>query len=224
MPVNSAVGPMKTYLRPFIVSEKKRLKQEVTCTPGLIIFGLMCSGLVLKLFHFLVTKLAQSHPFFTPFWWWFLPWLVLMITLVVRIEKGRKGRGQTKADLLAGNAFCHLVQTEEAIEIKQQEDEGPGYFIKTKEGEVLFIRGQFLERYVSRMRFPWMSFEMVETPNSRFFLGLRKLGETLKPSFVREPLSYDEARSFGFKNFSVLPLNFESLKVKPAGGPIVTAT
>ena len=214
---------MKTYLRPFIVSEKKRLKQEVAWTPGMIIFGLMCSGLVLKLFHFLVTKLAHSHPFFGPFWWWLLPWLALMIFLVVSIETGRKGRRQTKADLLAGNAFCHLVEVEEAIEVKEQEDEGPGYFIKTKEGETLFIRGQFLERYVSRMRFPWMIFEIVETPNSKLFLGLRKLGEPVKPALIREPLSWDEARRFGFKNFSVHPVKFESLKIKSAARTGVTA-
>src|SRR5215470_18791116 len=113
---------MKSYTRPFIVSERKRLQQEISWTPGLVIFGLICAGLVLKLFQFLISKLAVSYPFFKPFWWWVGPWLALMAVLIIMMETGRKGRRQTRADLLAGNALCHLVETVEAIAIQEQED------------------------------------------------------------------------------------------------------
>jgi hypothetical protein len=182
----------------------------------MIIFGLMCAGLVLKLFQFLVSKLAASWPFFKPFWWWLVPWVLLMVFVVVRMETGRRGRRQNKADLEAGDAFCYSVEAIEAIAIQEQEDEGPGFFIKTSEGEVIFMQGQYLERYVMRQHFPWSSFEIVETPGSKLFLGLRKLGEPLKPSFTREPLSWEEAKAFGFGDFRVLTAtDFESLKTKP---------
>ena len=155
---------MKTFTRPFTVSERKRLQQEVSWTPGMIVFGLMCAGLVLKLFQFLASKLAASHPFFKPIWWWLVPWALLVVFLVVRMETGKKGRRQNKADLQAGNALCHLVETVEAIAIEEQEDEGPGFFLRTAEGEILFMQGQYLDRYVMRQHFPWSRFEIVETP------------------------------------------------------------
>ena len=206
---------MKTLLRPFTAREKAELKKEVTWPVGMVIFGLMCAGLLLKGFQFLHAKVAEGFPAIRPAWYWVIPWLMLVAALYFSAEWSVKGRRRTRADLLGGNAAVHPIEAVEVIKVEEQEDEGPSYFVKTAEGETLLLRGQYLDRY-TRQSFPWRSFEIVETPGSRRFLGLRRSGDPLTPSFVRQPFTWEEMKRFGFQNFRALDIDFEKLKTNEA--------
>jgi hypothetical protein len=202
---------MNTSSRPFTTKEKAELKKEASLPVGVVIIALLCAGLLLRLLHLLHSKLADAFPIIRPVWWWIIPWAALVGLAYFAAEWSAKGRRRTKSDLLAGNAACHLIEAVEVIEVEEQEDEGPSYFVKTTEGESLLLRGQYLERY-KRQSFPWRSFEIVETPSARRFLGLRRLGEPLKPSFVRQPFTWEEMKQFGFGKFRVVDIDFEKLK------------
>jgi hypothetical protein len=209
---------MKTYLRPFTVSEKKALRDEVAWTPGMRAFLIACAVLLLFFFHFIHSKLAFSSPLLASDYWWIASWTILMGLLYYSSEWSSKGGRVKRRELLNGQALCCRVEAVDAIEVLEQEDEGPSFFVETAEGEVILFRGQFLDRWKGK-KFPRKTFEIVETPESKTFLGFSSLGEPLPPSFVRQPLTYDEAKKWGFNwNYKVLDTDFDGLKVNKSTG------
>ncbi len=52
---------------------------------------------------------------------------------------------------------AHRIDAVEAIEVDEQEDEGPSFFIKTVDGQVILFTGQYLNRLKAR-GFPWKPF------------------------------------------------------------------
>jgi hypothetical protein len=146
--------------------------------------------------------------------WWLTP-LVLLIGVVlfwVITRSGSRAFGEkVKDDLRRGEAAVHRVDVIDAIEVEELEDEGPSFFIKTTEGTILYFAGQYFYRYQKR-KFPWKSFEIIEAPSSKVFFALKPLDSQFKPSYIRKPLSWEQAKRFGFQNYRTVDVDFNSLK------------
>ena len=122
-------------------------------------------------------------------------------------------RRKIRQDLAGGVAAVRRVSAVDAIEVEEAEDEGPAYFILTRDGQTLHVAFRELARYKSR-GFPWTEFEFIEAPQSNTFFSIKKVGETLEPSQVQPPLNWSEMKRLGGfnKHYQVLDIEFEKLK------------
>jgi hypothetical protein len=155
--------------------------------------------------------------------WWIVPTLAFATWLYLiskRWTGGHAFRRKVRSDLQRGTAAVHRISVVDAVEVHEQEDEGPTYFILTEEGRVMFFAGQYLDKY-RRKGFPWRTFEIVETPDSRIFLDLEAAGEPVEPSSRREPLSWEETKRLGIvkAKYGTLEVDFASVK-DPALRPL----
>jgi hypothetical protein len=154
----------------------------------------------------------------THFLWWLLPTLAVMAVVYIRSKRwtgGAEFRRQIRADLARGVAEARRFEIAEAVKVEEREDEGPSFFLKTADGQIFIFSGQYLDTGKNRS-FPWASFEVLEAPESRRFFGLHKLGEPLKPSFVRQPFDGTEFKRYCCQHYRQLEEDFDSLKVKAA--------
>ena len=209
---------MEKTFRPLTKRERDDLRGYVAWSTTLfraVLFVLVVVlvGWLLRATHALSAKLtsAFSHPA-----WWVLPLIVFSLglyRLMGRFTGGRAFRSKVRADLKGGQAALHRIVAVDAIEIEEQEDEGSGVFILTDDGRTMLFAGQYLDRLKSK-GFPWRAFDIVEAPESRAFFHITAAGERLKPSARRQPLTWDEAKTFGVLNqkYRVLNVDFESLR------------
>ena len=147
-------------------------------------------------------------------------WLLAPIAvglLLLRSSRNWTGgpdfRRKVRQDLAGGLAAVRRVSAVDAIEIEEAEDEGPGYFILTRDGQTLHVAFQDLARYKSR-GFPWTEFEFIEAPHSNTFFSIKKIGEKLEPSQVQPPHNWGDLKRLGGfnKHYMVLDIEFEKLK------------
>jgi hypothetical protein len=85
----------------------------------------------------------------------------------------------------------------DAILVEEAEDEGSQYFLKLRDGRILFIAGQYLYESEEEARFPNTKFQTVKTPRSGHLLAFHCLGTHLPPSSRRrafEPADYRAGR------------------------------
>jgi len=110
-------------------------------------------------------------------------------------------------------ASVHTVQAIDAFEVMEYEDEGPTFILKSKESRTFIFSGQYLLDYLND-GFPWARFEIVETPNSKIILRINKIGEPLKPSFVRQPFNSEEKKKYSIKNeyYAVVDVDYDEIK------------
>lgn len=155
--------------------------------------------------------LQLSGPF------WLLPTIAAGLFLYVRSRRwtgGHELRRHIRLDLEANAAVVHHVQVQDAILFEEAEDEGPLVFLLTDTNETLVFTGQELSRDVVR-GFPWREFEIRESAHSRRFLGLKRLGEPLRPSAVKAPLSPDQLKQLGLSSvgrWQRLEVPFDNLR------------
>ncbi|MGH9388020.1 MAG: hypothetical protein ACRD1Z_00265, partial [Vicinamibacteria bacterium] len=125
----------------------------------------------------------------------------------------RRLRALIRQDLRANSALVHSIRVAEAIACEELEDEGPSFFLKLDSGETLALSGQYLDRHVSH-GLPWSELEIRETPHARRFLGIKKVGDSIKPSLVRPQLSVEKLGAFGLleHRWRLLEIDFESLR------------
>jgi len=149
--------------------------------------------------------------------WWIIPSLAFAVWLARRASNwtgGKQGVEDIKADLAEGNLAVHHITVADAIEVEEGEDEGPAFFILTKEKTVIFFHGQEMDGW-KRRGFPWQEFEIKEAPRSKLLFRLKKRGDKFPPSFVRKPLSFQDAKTYtgNFKGvYNILDADFTSLK------------
>jgi hypothetical protein len=148
--------------------------------------------------------------------WWIVPTLLFtgaLYGLAGHWTGGRSFRAKIRADLTDGQAAVHRVVAVDAIEVEQQEDEGPAFFVLTADGKTVLFAGQYLEAY-KRKGFPWREFEILEAPQSKIFLGIVPLGDRLPPSGRRPPFTWDEFKGLPLasRNYAILDLEFETVK------------
>lgn len=157
-----------------------------------------------------------GHPVFRSPLWWIVPSVVvgvLLYRVAGRGTGGPKFRAAVRADIARGVTAAHRVVVVDAIEVEEQEDEGPAYFVLTADGKTMVFAGQYLEGY-KRKGFPWKAFEILEAPESKVFFGLVPDGARLAPSLRRGPLTWEEHKRFvaGSRNYAILDVAFEALK------------
>lgn len=162
----------------------------------------------------LVIRIAPDAHFL----WWLVPSLGMAAGLFALGRRGSGGpalRERIRADLAGGVLNIDCIEVAEAIEVREQEDEGPAFFLKLTDGRVLVFSGQYLDRLKQR-GFPWRIFELTEAPASKLIFQLKRLGAPIRPAFVREPFTFAEFKTYGGGKYQVLETDFESLKIKPA--------
>lgn len=161
-----------------------------------------------------------SHPLFAWDIWWIIPSLIFALWLARKAKNwtgGTQGVQDIKADLAEGNLAVHRITVADAIEIEEQEDEGPSFFVLTAEKKVIYFHGQEMDGW-KRRGFPWKEFEIKETPRSKMLFRLKKQGGKFQPSFVRRPMSYEDVKRYSgnFKGrYRIIDEDFESLKADP---------
>ena len=209
---------MPETFRPFTKKERDELEGYVGGTPLVfraVVFGIAVAfaGWLLRLIHAL---LAMQVPAVTHPAWWIVPLILFSLALyrvAGRFTGGRALRAKVRADLTRGQAAVHRIVAVDAIEIEEQEDEGPAFFVLTGDNRTMLFAGQYLDRFKAR-GFPWRAFDIVEAPESKVFFGITAAGERLPPSGRRGPLTWQEAKSFGTLNakYRLIDVPFESLR------------
>jgi len=137
---------MQETFKPFTKQQRKELRGYVT--PGIALFRaavflgvVVVVGWLLRSAHGAVSRryTAVSHDA-----WWLLPVVIFAVALYVRAGRwtgGRALRTAIRKDLETGNAAIRRVVAVDAIEIEEQEDEGPGFFILTDDGATMLFSG-----------------------------------------------------------------------------------
>jgi hypothetical protein len=209
---------MEVTFRPLLKRERDDLQGYVAWSTALFravlfVVAVALVGWLLRAAHALSAKLtaAFAHPA-----WWVVPLTLFSVALYKlsgRPTGGRAFRSKVRADLKRGEAARQRIVAVDAIEIEEQEDEGPGFFILTDDGSTMLFAGQYLDRLKTR-GFPWRAFDIVEAPESNVFFRIVAAGTRLEPSGRRPPLTWEEAKTFGAlnKKYRVLNVPFESLR------------
>ena len=207
---------MQTTFRPFSKRQRNEIRGYVAPGPAAfraLLFLIAVGAVMLVLraihFHFLRSMVASNAV-------WIVPGIAFGIALRRRGARwtgGRAFRAAVRRDLARGEAAVHRVVAIDAVELEEQEDEGPTYFVLTNDGSVLLFAGQDLYPY-KRKGFPWTAFDIVESPESKVFIRIERAGDKLVPS-VRHPVGMgDELRRFtgSRRTWSVADVDFGALK------------
>ena len=209
---------MDTSHRPLTSKQRKELEGYISrSTAALRAFlFFIAAWLIAKSFKFIHHLVMGSFPPVSSDLFWIVPSFLIVWLLYVKSGQwtgGGEFRARVKADLAKGESVAYKVEALEAVEVEEREDEGPSYYIKTAGGATLLMAGQYLDGY-KRGGFPWIAFEIIESPNAKVFFGLRKLGEPLATIQLRDPLTADQARELGVvgSEYQFLEIDFESLK------------
>ncbi|MHC4215765.1 MAG: hypothetical protein ACYSWP_20650 [Planctomycetota bacterium] len=210
---------METSFVELTEEQKSELEGYVAWTSSLfqVILFLLATFVIFKVFRYIYTLIERDYPALIEYQW-MVPALICTICLYCISKKwafGRKELRKIDEDLKAGNARLITIEAIECIEVTEREDEGPGYIIKDKSQRTVVFAGQYLLDY-ERKGFPWTKIGILEAPKSKVFFGLKPLGEPLKPSFVREPLTREEIENIPdfYEEYKFIDIPFESFKVR----------
>ncbi len=186
-----------------------------------VLFVAAVAGLtwLLRVVHDRLIPLPAQHAL-----WWSAPAIVFAMALyrlAGRWTGGRALRAKIRADLAGGVAAVHRVVALDAIEVEEQEDEGPAFYLLTDDGRTMLFAGQYLDAY-RRKGFPWREFDVLEAPASKIFFGIKPEGEKLTPSARRPPFTWDEYKRYraGMHNYGFLDVPFEELRLAVPRGPV----
>jgi hypothetical protein len=105
--------------------------------------------------------------------------------------------GALQRELAEGKAEVTTYEVVDAISVEEQEDEGSMYYLKLRDGRILFIAGQHLYELEEERRFPNTKFQAVRTPRTRHLIGFTCLGDYLPASGRGRPFTvadYDLGR------------------------------
>jgi hypothetical protein len=214
---------MEVKLQPFTKKQRKELHGYVA--RGTVLFRAILflavmgvAGWLLRVLHAQLTDGASP---FAHDAWWMVPLTALAIALYIRAGRWTGGlalRKKIRADLAGGQAAARRIVAVDAIEVEEQEDEGPAFFVLTDEGRTMLFAGQYLDRLKGK-GFPWKAFDILEAPASRLFFGIDRAGDRLPPSARRPPFTWEEAKTLGALKgeYHVIEVDFESLKRDLAG-------
>jgi hypothetical protein len=191
------------YVSPFIAAFRMLLFAVAVCIVGL----------VLRAVHRLIVDdpvPAASEA------WWAIPTLAFAVALYQRAGRwtGRRElRDRIRADLARGEVAIRRINAVDAIEIGEQGDSGPAFFVLTAEGTTMLFTGQHLAP-LKRKGFPWTAFDIVETPASRIFFRISPAGDRLPPSATRPPFTQAEMKAYAATDRAydrVVDVDFASL-------------
>ena len=122
-------------------------------------------------------------------------------------------RAAVRRDLEQGEVAVHRIRAIDAVEVLEQEDEGPSFFVLDDTGVVILFRGQYLEG-PKRKGFPWMLIDVIETPESKRFLRVESAGEPLEPSVRHASFPWPELAEWIpiRREWGIVDLDFEAVK------------
>lgn len=204
--------------RPLTKREQSELRGYVAIGPAVFraVLFLAAVTIVAAILRALYKAVAGLPASIADEMWWVVPTIAFaawLFRVSGRWTGGPAARRKIRADLERGIALGRRVTALDAIEIEEQEDEGPTFFLRTSDGRTMFFGGQELYRYC-RKGFPWKAFDIFETPESGRLLDIVAAGERLTPSTRRGPLSWELTKRLGLleRTYGVVDVDFESLK------------
>jgi hypothetical protein len=111
----------------------------------------------------------------------------LVVAGVVHFRsRGRSARvaltSALQRELAQGTVEVTTYEVVDAINVEEFEDEGSMYYLKLRDGRILFIAGQHLYDFEEKRRFPNTKFQVVRTPRTRELLGFVCLGDYVPAS------------------------------------------
>jgi len=136
----------------------------------------------------------------------------LAVAVVIRMRRlsvVSRARKRLAQDIANGEAEVQKLDIVDAIKVEEFEDEGSNYYLKLKDGEVMFLSGQYLYEPEARGSFPATRVSLAFAPFSRELLNFGCEGEPLAASAVLP--SFDRARIKAGKvpgNGDIVPIDF----------------
>jgi len=207
---------MNTSQRPLTARQVAELKSYVSPASAVgrvvlfLLVGVIAAALLRRMVGYLYPVASAA--------WWSLPPVALLVVLFIYARRWTGGpelRQRIRADLAGGVLNVHRIEVVDAIEVAEEEDEGPAYFLQTSDGRVLAFAGQYLDA-LKRRGFPWRVFEITEAPASKLCFKLKRLEGNVRPAFLRQPFSFAEFRQYSANGrYQVVDADFDSLKIKP---------
>ncbi|MHC4575657.1 MAG: hypothetical protein ACYS76_16315 [Planctomycetota bacterium] len=215
---------MEASLIPLTEKQKSELEGYVAWSTLLFrqIVFLLSVVAIFWIFRYIYSLLEDKVPMFAKYQWWIVPPIIYMF-YVYRVSKkwtgGKELRTKIEEDLEEGKSRIITVEAVECIGVIEQEDEGPAYIIKDSGGKTVIFAGQYLLEYTKR-GFPWARIGILEAPDSKIFFGLKKLGEPVTVSFVRDSLTSQEIENIRglYEHYEVLDTPFDRFKVRKRQG------
>jgi hypothetical protein len=122
---------------------------------------------------------------------------------------GSELRKQIKKEIKDGVAYTTQCSIKDAIEVEEQEDEGPSFYIQTDNEMVYLFSGQYLDTYNTK-GFPWEKFVIIETPSKQIF-KLKKEGKNFKVNKKRKPFTWDEIKEVGKDKYQIVNKQFDEI-------------
>ena len=120
---------------------------------------------------------------------------VALLPQLVRFYKDERSRSRDlRDDIRRGEAEVRQYTAVEAIRVEEAEDEGTGFFMRLRDGNILFLCGQHFYELEDQGRFPSDRFEYALAPTSQWSLGFESTGDYLPVSYSRSAFSLKDMR------------------------------
>ena len=147
---------------------------------------------------------------------WIIPSLAFAYGLYRRSGRWTGGpalRASIRRDLARGEVAVHRIHAVDAVEIEEQGDSGPSFFVLEDTGTVYLFAGQYLDA-PKRKGFPWTLIDVVEAPESKRFIRIESAGDPLAPSARHATVSWSQLGSAVSipREWGVVDVDFEALK------------
>lgn len=208
---------METTTRPFTPDERSQIERTLantrTAWADAPRFFLLISSLAFLPFVLVALVYRPAKRLF--------PYFVATALLVSAVytakflvrSNGTRRRDPLAEDLARGSAEVTDYNVVECLEVAEWEDEGVGFFLKTSQGQTLFLQGQYLYDLVEGKAFPCTRFHLARAPLSRTFLGIECAGSYLPPAAKLPAFSAaDSKRGQVPEDGEIVDAKFETLK------------
>jgi len=191
--------------KPLTKRQREELKGIIAPSTQILRVALFtaCAAAVGSAFRWAQFLVTDSMPI------WLIPTGLLLVWIYLKSGEwtgGRELRRKVREDLEIGHLIMTILEPRTVDEVEEHENEGPSYIIDNIDGSVFLLTGQEMERYQSK-KFPWAKIGVLETPRSKQFLGLKRLGAPITVAKKRPPFAYQEAKELGCFNSNFIQLD-----------------
>ena len=144
--------------------------------------------------------------------WYLLLAVVVSFFVVVRMRSGMaRYRKAAKRDLKTPVEET-IYEIADAIKIKEFEDLGSNYYLKLRDGGVLFLSGQYLYDIEDDRKFPSSRIKIVCTAGTKTLLDIECSGDYIAPSAVLPAFSKERRQRGDIpSDGNILSIPFETL-------------
>ena len=128
--------------------------------------------------------------------WWPLLCIVIWLFVFIRLRLWWASLSRETVSDIGRPVEETVYEVVDAIKIEEYEDEGSNYYLKLKDGGVLFLSGQYLYDVEDESKFPSSRFKIVRTTGtSKTLLDIECLGAYIAPSAVLPAFSKDRLKA-----------------------------